>query len=387
MKKEQNVQYVGSTHHPELAQKSEAISKEELDKLKKEKELKEQEKNKANEKVAAIASKIDTLIEELKIDTSKENINDYIDKINEKFEIQEKSLKSKLEEANRLYINVTEERLNIDKFDYEVFKSEFDNKKKSVEDIITRNNAVIENFSKNMKKDLSDKTDIKEYTEDVKKQYSDLGKSFEEICQTVGNLYYEIEEKMIDIDEFDFDEFMMDTEEGMESAIKALKNELAGIRAGRANPLLLEKVQVDYYGTPTPVNQVANVSVPEARMLVIAPWEKSMLSEIEKAILKSDIGITPNSDGKVIRLIFPELTSERRAQLAKTVSKIGEDAKVVVRQSRRNALDKAKKAQKDGLLTEDDIKGTEKDIQDLTDKYIKLVDAAVEDKNKEITQL
>ena len=118
-------------------------------------------------------------------------------------------------------------------------------------------------------------------------------------------------------EEFDFDEFMMDTEEGMESAIKALKNELAGIRAGRANPLLLEKVQVDYYGTPTPVNQVANVSVPEARMLVIAPWEKSMLSEIEKAILKSDIGITPNSDGKVIRLIFPELTSERRAQLQK----------------------------------------------------------------------
>ena len=109
-------------------------------------------------------------------------------------------------------------------------------------------------------------------------------------------------------EEFDFDEFMMDTEEGMESAIKALKNELAGIRAGRANPLLLEKVQVDYYGTPTPVNQVANVSVPEARMLVIAPWEKSMLSEIEKAILKSDLGITPNSDGKVIRLIFPELT-------------------------------------------------------------------------------
>ena len=186
-------------------------------------------------------------------------------------------------------------------------------------------------------------------------------------------------------EEFDFDEFMMDTEEGMESAIKALKSELAGIRAGRANPLLLEKVQVDYYGTPTPVNQVANVSVPEARMLVIAPWEKSMLRGA--AILKSDIGITPNSDGKVIRLIFPELTSERRAQLAKTVSKIGEDAKVIVRQSRRNALDKAKKAQKDGLLTEDDIKGTEKDIQDLTDKYIKLVDAAVEDKNKEITQL
>lgn len=188
-------------------------------------------------------------------------------------------------------------------------------------------------------------------------------------------------------EEFDFDEFMMETEESMEGAVKALKNELSGIRAGRANPLLLEKVQVDYYGTPTPVNQVANVSVPEARMLVIAPWEKSMLGEIEKAILKSDIGITPNSDGKVIRLIFPELTAERRAQLAKTVSKIGEDAKVAVRQTRRNALDKAKKAEKDGALTEDDIKSTEKDVQELTDQYIKHIDAAVEDKNKEITQL
>lgn len=188
-------------------------------------------------------------------------------------------------------------------------------------------------------------------------------------------------------EEFDFDEFMMETEEGMENAIKALKNELAGIRAGRANPLLLEKVHVDYYGTPTPVNQVANISVPEARMIVITPWEKGMLAEIEKAILKSDIGITPNSDGKVIRLIFPELTAERRTQLAKTVSKAGEDSKVVIRQERRNSLDKAKKAEKDGLLTEDDIKSIEKDVQDLTDKYTKLIDGAVEEKNKEITQI
>lgn len=188
-------------------------------------------------------------------------------------------------------------------------------------------------------------------------------------------------------EEFDFDEFMMDTEDGMESALRALKSELQGIRAGRANPLLLDKVQVDYYGTPTPINQIANISVPEARMLVIAPWEKSMISEIEKAIYKSDIGITPNSDGKVIRLVFPELTAERRQQLAKVVAKNGEDAKVIVRNARRNAIDKAKKAEKDGFLTEDDLSGTEKDIQDLTDKYIKLIDGAVDDKNKEITQI
>lgn len=188
-------------------------------------------------------------------------------------------------------------------------------------------------------------------------------------------------------EEFDFDVFMMEAEESMENAIKALKNDLMGIRAGRANPMLLEKVQVDYYGSLTPVNQVANVSVPEARMLVIAPWEKAMLSEIEKSILKSDIGITPNSDGKVIRLVFPELNAERRTQLAKTVAKLGEEAKVAIRQVRRNSMDTIKKAEKDNLVTEDDLKLTEKDIQDLTDKYTKTVDAVVEDKNKEITEL
>ena len=140
-------------------------------------------------------------------------------------------------------------------------------------------------------------------------------------------------------EEFDFDVFMMEAEEGMESAIKALKNDLMGIRAGRANPLLLEKIQVDYYGTMTPINQMANVSVPEPRLLTIAPWEKSMLSEIEKAILKSDLGITPNNDGKIIRLVFPELNAERRSQLAKQVSKLGEEAKVVVRQARRDQVE------------------------------------------------
>lgn len=187
-------------------------------------------------------------------------------------------------------------------------------------------------------------------------------------------------------EEFDFDVFMMETEDGMDSAIKALKSDLSAIRAGRANPMLLERVQVDYYGSMTPINQVANVSVPEPRLLVIAPWEKSMLSEVEKAILKSDIGITPNSDGKVIRLVFPELTAERRQQLAKQVAKVGEEAKVIIRKVRRDAMDTIKKAEKDGGMTEDDLSATEKDIQDLTDKYTKLVDTTVEEKNKEITE-
>ena len=188
-------------------------------------------------------------------------------------------------------------------------------------------------------------------------------------------------------EEFDFDMFIMDAEEGMESAIKALKNDLMGIRAGRANPLLLEKIQVDYYGTMTPINQMANVSVPEPRMLTIAPWEKNMLAEIEKAILKSDLGITPTNDGKIIRLVFPELNAERRTQLSKQVAKLGEEAKVVVRQARRNAMDIIKKAEKDNQITEDDLKLSEKDVQDLTDKYIKVVDSVVEDKTKEITEL
>ncbi len=185
---------------------------------------------------------------------------------------------------------------------------------------------------------------------------------------------------------FDFEEFMMEAEVEMENPIRALKNELTSIRAGRANPLLLEKVQVDYYGTMTPINQVANVSVPEPRMLMISPWEKSMLSEIEKAIFKSDIGITPNSDGKVIRLVFPELTAERRGELTKTVSKIGEKAKVAIRQARKNSMDVIKKAQKESSITEDDQKSLEKDIQDMTDKYIKLTDTLVEDKSKEIME-
>ena len=188
-------------------------------------------------------------------------------------------------------------------------------------------------------------------------------------------------------EEFDFDMFIMDAEEGMESAIKALKSDLMGIRAGRANPLLLEKIQVDYYGTMTPINQMANVSVPEPRMLTIAPWEKNMLAEIEKAILKSDLGITPNNDGKIIRLVFPELNAERRTQLSKQVAKLGEEAKVVVRQARRNAMDTIKKAEKDNQITEDDLKVAEKKLQDYTDRFIREVDKAAEAKEKDIMEI
>ncbi len=207
LKREQNAQSAGSVHHPELAQKSETITKEELDKLKKEKSHKEQEKNKVNENIASLNAQINTLAKDLKIDISKENITDYIAKVNEQYEVQEKSISSKLEEANKLYINITEEKLHIDEFAYDSFKSKFDSKKKLVEDVITSDNAVIDGFTKKMKKDLSDKTDIKEYAEDIKKQYTDLSKDFEELCQTIKNLYYEITEEILDIDEFDFNEF------------------------------------------------------------------------------------------------------------------------------------------------------------------------------------
>ena len=205
-KRERNAQFAGSVHHPELAQKSEAITKEELDELKKEKNHKEQDKNKVNEDIASINAQINTLLKDLKIDISKENITDYIAKVNEQYEVQEKNISSKLDEANKLYINITEEKLHINEFDYDSFKSKFDSQKKLVEDIITSDNAIIDGFTKKMKKDLSDKTDIKEYAEDINKQYADLSKSFEELCQTIKTLYYEITEEILDIDEFDFNE-------------------------------------------------------------------------------------------------------------------------------------------------------------------------------------
>ena len=156
------------------------------------------------------------------------------------------------------------------------------------------------------------------------------------------------------------------------------------IRAGRANPHVLDKVKVDYYGVSTPVAQVGNVSVPEARMILIQPWEPNLLGEIEKAILMSDVGITPTNDGKAIRLNFPELTEERRKELAKDVKKRGEEAKIAVRNIRRDANDFVKKQNKAGELNDDQAKDYENDVQKMTDKFVKQIDAGVESKSKEI---
>ena len=169
----------------------------------------------------------------------------------------------------------------------------------------------------------------------------------------------------------------------MTKSINSLNSELATIRAGRANPHVLDKLAVDYYGSPTPIQQVANVSVPEARMIQIQPWEKSLLKEIEKALLVSDIGINPTNDGTSIRLIFPELTEERRKELAKDVKKKGEGAKVAIRNIRRDGNDAFKKL-KGSDISEDEIKDLEEQLQKLTDKYIKEIDVAVDVKTKEV---
>ena len=173
-------------------------------------------------------------------------------------------------------------------------------------------------------------------------------------------------------------------EEKMEKAINNYAEKLSEIRAGRANPAILNKVRIDYYGTPTPINQVAGISVPEARLIVIQPWDVSVLKEIEKAILTSDIGINPNNDGKVIRLTFPELNEERRKELVKEVKKMAEEAKIAVRAVRRDGIEKAKTEQKDGELTEDELKQAENDIQKLTDKNIEEIDKILENKEKEV---
>ena len=173
-------------------------------------------------------------------------------------------------------------------------------------------------------------------------------------------------------------------EDKMEKSLDVLLDEYASIRAGRANPHVLDRLRIDYYGTPTPIQQVGNVTVPEARMIVIQPWEKSLLKEIEKAILVSDLGINPTNDGNVIRLVFPELTEERRKDLAKDVKKKGEGAKVAVRNIRRDAMDSIKKMEKAGDISEDDLKQGEEKIQRITDKMIEKVDKAIETKTKEI---
>lgn len=173
-------------------------------------------------------------------------------------------------------------------------------------------------------------------------------------------------------------------ESKMEKRIDAYASELKTIRAGRANAQVLDKVAIDYYGTMTPIQQVGSISSPEPRLLVIQPWDVTVLKEIEKAINASDLGISPQNDGKVIRLNFPPLTEERRKELVKTVKKYTEEAKIQIRNIRRDALEDFKKQKKDGEMTEDDVKGAEKDVQNITDKYVKEIDSICAAKEKEI---
>ncbi|MBQ6711904.1 MAG: ribosome recycling factor [Clostridia bacterium] len=173
----------------------------------------------------------------------------------------------------------------------------------------------------------------------------------------------------------------------MEKTIEVMKHEFNTIRAGRANVAVLDKITVDYYGAPTPIQQIASVSTPEPRMLAIQPWDASALKLIEKAILASDLGINPTNDGKIIRLLFPQLTEERRRDLTKEVKNMAEGGKVAIRNIRRDAIDHFKKAQKASEITEDDLKSLEKDMQDLTDKYVKEVDVESGKKEKELMEL
>ena len=180
------------------------------------------------------------------------------------------------------------------------------------------------------------------------------------------------------------DERLKNFDSKMQKSLANMEEEFAGIRAGRANPHVLDKLRVDYYGTPTPIQSVANISVPEPRMIQIQPWEASMVKEIEKAILCSDIGINPTNDGKLIRLVFPELTEERRKELAKDIKKKGETAKVAIRNIRRDAIDSIKKLAKTDDMPEDAVKDLEDSIQKLTDEYVANIDKAVDAKSKEI---
>jgi len=180
------------------------------------------------------------------------------------------------------------------------------------------------------------------------------------------------------------DDILTISEEKMNKTLASLEDELSTIRAGRANPAILNKITVDYYGSPTPLQQMANISVPEARLIQIQPWDKTQIKPIEKAINMSEIGINPTDDGTVIRLIFPELTEDRRKELSKDVKKKGEDAKIALRNIRRDANDRIKKAEKDGEFTEDDSKQTEEAVQKLTDKFMEKLDKAIDEKTKEI---
>ena len=180
------------------------------------------------------------------------------------------------------------------------------------------------------------------------------------------------------------DAIMTEAKEKMQKAAQNLQRELGQIRAGRANASLLDRITVNYYGAPTPLNQMASIQIPEARVLMITPFDKSILQDVEKAIMASDIGISPTNDGNVIRLIIPQLTEERRKELAKDVKKEAENAKIAVRNIRRDAIDEYKKQQKNGDITEDDLRGLEKEVQKLTDESIKEVDKIASDKEQEL---
>lgn len=173
-------------------------------------------------------------------------------------------------------------------------------------------------------------------------------------------------------------------EEKMKKCISAIEREFGSVRAGRASPTVLDRITVDYYGTPTPINQVAQISTPEPRLLVVSPWDPKCVKDIEKAILASDLGITPQNDGKTIRLAFPQPTEERRKELTKQVSKLAEDGKIALRNVRRDAMDKIKSMKKNSEMTEDEQKISEEEVQDLVNDYIKKMDAVAADKNKEI---
>lgn len=175
--------------------------------------------------------------------------------------------------------------------------------------------------------------------------------------------------------------------EKMQKTIDVLKENLSAVRAGRANPAILNKINIEYYGVPTPLTQVASVSIPEARMIVIQPWDANILKDIEKEISKSDIGIMPNNDGKVIRLNFPELTEERRKEIVKTVKKMGEDSKVAIRTIRRDAIDFAKNLKKNNEISEDELKGEEDNVQKITDKFVDEIDNIIAAKEKEVMQV
>ena len=177
------------------------------------------------------------------------------------------------------------------------------------------------------------------------------------------------------------------TRSGMDKAIEALKKEFSRVRTGRASVTLLDDIRIDYYGTPTPLNQVGTLTVPEPRLITIQPWEKKLIPEIEKAILKSDLGLNPASDGVLVRIAIPALTEERRKEMVKLIKRMGEDAKIAIRNVRRDGNEAVKKLEKDKEISEDDLKRGEKDIQDLTDQFVKKADEVVADKEKEVMEI